>query len=112
MGPFLVNPLPVPLVTSPLQTVSKSVGTDRRVVVNLSFPFGHSVNDGIPKDQCLGTAVKVRYPSVDAFARMVQLKGQGCVTSKGRISVNVEKVKSCTAKRPRRVCYIALQTTE
>ncbi len=82
MGPFLVNPLPVPLVTSPLQTVSKSGGTDRRVVVDLSFPFGHSVNDGIPKDQFLGTAVKLRYPSVDAFARMVQLKGQGCLMFK------------------------------
>ena len=51
-GPFLHNPFPSPLQTSPLQTVRKD-DCKRRVVLDLSFPPGASVNDGIPKDSYL-----------------------------------------------------------
>ena len=37
-GPFNHNPLPRPLICSPLQTVPKRGSTKRRVVMDLSFP--------------------------------------------------------------------------
>ena len=47
-GPFHYNPLPLPLITSPLQTVPKDGSTKRCVVMDLSFPPSHSVSSGIP----------------------------------------------------------------
>ena len=48
-GPFLHDPFLTPLQTSPLQTVPKDE-SKRCVVLDLSFPAGTSVNNGIPKD--------------------------------------------------------------
>ncbi|XP_066278616.1 uncharacterized protein [Branchiostoma lanceolatum] len=52
-GPFRANPFPFPVYPAPLQTVEKRNSTKRRVVVDLSYPAGHSVNDAIPKDTFL-----------------------------------------------------------
>ena len=41
-GPFQHDPIPLTLQTSPLQTVDKHQ-TKRRVVLDLSFPHGHSL---------------------------------------------------------------------
>ena len=41
-------------VLSPLNTVGKRDSEERRVIVDLSWPCGHSVNDGIPSDSYLG----------------------------------------------------------
>ena len=46
LGPFRVNPLPVPVFPSPLQVVVTE--TKKRPVVDMSFPNGTSVNDAIP----------------------------------------------------------------
>ena len=53
-GPFSLNPLKCPLMVSPLLTIPKKNSSSRRVVMDLSFPHQHSVNDGIPKDIFLG----------------------------------------------------------
>ncbi len=66
LGPFDENPLCVPLCVSPLHTVPKDK-TARRVISDLSFPEGYSINSGIPKDSYLGTVVNLSYPSVDEF---------------------------------------------
>ena len=52
-GPFIHNPLPRPLICSPLQTVPKRGCTKRRVVMDLSFPPSCSVNSGIPDNTYL-----------------------------------------------------------
>ena len=54
-SPFLTSPLDNDLVLYPLHTVPQK-GLDseeRRVVFDLSFPSGHSVNDEIPKESYL-----------------------------------------------------------
>ena len=51
---------------------------ERRVIMDLSFPPGESVNDKIPKDSYLGETTSLRYPSVDALTQLVREKGQGC----------------------------------
>ena len=49
-GPFNYPPFADDFVCSPLQTVAKRGSSTRGVVMDLSFPQGSSVNDGIPSD--------------------------------------------------------------
>jgi hypothetical protein len=41
------------------------------IIVDLSFPEGLAVNDGISKDLYLGEKVSVHYPTVDDFVRLI-----------------------------------------
>ena len=41
---------PFPLHTSPTSLVPKSEPNQWRMIVDLSFPFGHNVNDGISSE--------------------------------------------------------------
>ncbi|KAI8490524.1 cytoplasmic pattern recognition receptor signaling pathway in response to virus [Branchiostoma belcheri] len=66
------------VMTSPLQTVSKRGSNRRRVVLDLSFPPGASVNDGIPAKQYLGEDFILTLPSYDAFETLIRDKGPGC----------------------------------
>ena len=56
----------------------KSDSEERRVILDLSFPHGHSVNDGIDKDQYLGNTIHLQYPNVDDFIEIIKQKGIGC----------------------------------
>lgn len=76
-GPFSSNPLSNDLTTSPLQIAYSSKGKPR-VVVDLSFPRGSSVNSGIPADTYLGVDFKLRLPGVDALLDIIRLKGRHC----------------------------------
>lgn len=63
--------------TSPLQTVPKD-DCKRRVVLDLSFPAGTSVNDGIPKDSFLDKPFHLSLPRSADFADLIVAKGPGC----------------------------------
>ena len=82
LGPFKTNPFRSPMVVSPLNTTEKRDSDERRVIMDLSFPPGRSVNDRIPKDSYLGEATGLRYPSVDALTQLVREKGAGCALMK------------------------------
>ena len=84
IGPFSANPLNSDVIISPLQSVEKKNSDKgaRRIVVDLSFPKGTSVNDGIPKDSYLGEDHKLRLPSVDALIDQVRRYGSGCLIFK------------------------------
>ena len=75
-GPFPSNPFPVPLMVSPLNTVPKDNPHDRRVIVDLSWPPGACVNDGISKEFYLEQAITLRYTSVEEVCQMVLEVGQ------------------------------------
>ena len=77
-GPFLNNPLSVRLVVSPMNSVPKSSLDERRVIVDLSWPKGNAVNDGISKDVYLGEVIELHYASVEQVCRMVLEVGLGC----------------------------------
>ena len=76
-GPFDVVPLAQGFVVSPLNTVEKRDSEDR-VIVDLSWPCGHSVNDGIPSDSYLGKPLVLRYPTIDDIVDAVVTLGRGC----------------------------------
>ena len=77
VGPFKQNPLSVPLIVSPMNTVPKSSEDERRVIVDLSWPHGASVNDGISKNIYLGELINLHYASVEQVCQMVMRVGKG-----------------------------------
>ena len=76
-GPFRYNPLSVSLVVSPMNSVPKSCADERRVIVDLSWPSGASVNDGISKEVYLGELIELHYASVKQVCEMVLEVGPG-----------------------------------
>lgn len=76
-GPFLHDPFPTPLQTSPLQTFPKDE-FKRRVVLDLGFPTGTSVNDGIPKDSFLDEPFHLSLPSSADFIVPIIANSPGC----------------------------------
>ena len=84
-GPFSVNPLCTDLTISPLQIAHSRSGKSR-VVVDLSFPSGSSVNDGIPKDSYLDEPLALRLPGTDALVAIILQKGPGCLLFKKDLS--------------------------
>ena len=62
---------------SPIGLVPKKVKGQFRMIQHLSYPFGNSVNDGIPKDQS-----SVHYANVDDAVGIIKNLGKGCVMLK------------------------------
>ena len=78
MGPFESIPFSDNIGISPLSTRPKKGSQDRKVILDLSFPIGKSVNDGIPKDSYLGFTAKLTFPKTDDFAFRIFQLGPGC----------------------------------
>ena len=70
-GPFDQVPFVNRVGVSPLSTRAKKDSQDRRILMDLSWPIGESVNDGIAKDQFMGFKAKLTLPTVDAIARRI-----------------------------------------
>ena len=82
-GPFKRNPLSVPIMVSPLNTVPKASSDERRVIVDLSWPLKKgSVNSGISKEYYLEEKIESHYASVEEICKMVLDIGQGAVLYK------------------------------
>ena len=76
-GPFDQIPFNTSRVgVSPLSTRPKKDSTERRILMDLSWPPGQSVNDGIGKDQFMGMKAKLSFPTVDAIAHRIVELGQ------------------------------------
>ena len=77
-GPFDTALLAQGFVVSRLNTVEKRDSEERRVIVDLSWPCGHSVNEAIPSDSHLGKPLVLRYPTIDDIVDAVVTLGRGC----------------------------------
>ena len=76
-GPFQEIPFSSRVGVSPLSTREKRETTDHRVLMDLSWPEGQSVNSGISKDQFMGFSAKLTFPTIDAIAkRVAELNGK------------------------------------
>ena len=71
IGLFKIPPFLHRIGISPLSSRPKKESQKRRVILDLSFPFGSSVNDRINKDFYDGKEIKLVYPTVDTLARRV-----------------------------------------
>lgn len=77
LRPFVTNPLSVDISISPLQIAYSRTGKPR-VVVDLSYPPGQSVNCGIPRDTYLCEPFSLHLPGLDALLNIIRQKGQHC----------------------------------
>ena len=81
-GPFDAVPFTDGFVVSPLNTVPKRDSPERRVIDDLSWPCGTSVNDGIPSGSFLGEPISLSYPTIDSIVDAVISLGPGCLLYK------------------------------
>ena len=86
LGPFKANSFNAGIKISPLNTVPKSDSSERRVILDLSYPKGASVNDFISKEFYLDEKIDLVYPKVDDFIDLIKSKGQGCLLFKTDLS--------------------------
>ena len=86
LGPFPGNPLYYDLAFSLLITVEKDE-TSRRVIVDLSWPDGTSVNSDINKGVYLGKNVSFTYPTIDTLTSIIVSKGLGALMFKTDMSL-------------------------
>lgn len=81
-GLFARNPFMAPIALSLLNSVPKPDTDERRFILDLSWPAGSSVNDGISKHLFLGEPVSLTYPTVDDIADRITQLGPGCLLFK------------------------------
>ena len=75
MGPFKNVPFRARVGVSPLSTREKKDSESRHILMDLSWPVGYSVNDGIAKDYYLGFRTKLQFPTIDIMAKCVSELG-------------------------------------
>jgi hypothetical protein len=81
-GPFVYPPLDN-LICSPLGLVPKKAPNEFRLIHNLSFPQGDSVNDGIPSEFS-----RVTYEDLDHCISIIQSIGRNTLISKAGLEVH------------------------
>ena len=84
IGPF--EELPGSFHISPLMTRDKQDSDKKRTIMDLSWPKGHSVNNGVSKEKYLGTQYTLHYPSVDNITAALRRIGPGAKLFKVDIS--------------------------
>ena len=77
-GPFDFKP--PGLIISPLAAVPKKDTSEIRIIHDLSFPLGNSVNSHIPRDHC-----RVEYELLDNCLEIILGLGRGCLMAKADI---------------------------
>ena len=77
MGPFSKIPFNTKVGISPISTRPKKQSEERRVIINLSFPHGEAVNDGMVKGNYLGFMAELTFPKTDDLAMRIAHLGQG-----------------------------------
>lgn len=78
LGPYVNNPFNKPIIIPHSNTRDKRDSNERRVIMDLSYPHGNSVNDSISRQEYLGEKIEFRLPSVDSLVDLVKKHGQGC----------------------------------
>ena len=92
LGPFSKNPIPGGH-QSPFMTRSKPNSDRRRVIVDLSWPIGESVNAGIDKNTYLGSQFDLNFPSIDHITEEAKRIGRGALLYKVDVSRAFRHVK-------------------
>ena len=92
LGPFQ-EPTIKNLHISPMMTREKPNSVHRRVIIDLNFPHGTSVNSGVTKDMYLGTPFVLKLPTIDTVTDQIKALGRGCMMYKIDISRAFRHVK-------------------
>ena len=92
LGPFHTPPIP-DLHVSPFMTREKPGAHHRRVIMDLSFPAGESVNAGVDSEQYLGSKFLLTLPTIDTITNKLVKLGKRALLYKIDISRAFRHVK-------------------
>ena len=73
LGPFINLPFHPWCQFSPIMTRKKKQSIDRRIIVDLSFPHGHSVNSGIKKGYYQGHELTYTLPGINDIINKLKI---------------------------------------
>ena len=99
-GPFKNKPFGGITHISPFITHQKQDSNKRRVIIDLSWPNGASVNHYTHSNEYMGTAFKLCYPSVDTFTDRLRKLGRGALMHKIDLSRAFRQLKVDPADYP------------
>ena len=91
LGPF--SSKPIDMHVSPLMIRDKQGSSKKRTIMDLSWPKGISVNDGVLKDTYLGTNYTLTYPSIDHITQSLVNLGPAAQLYKIDISRAFRQIK-------------------
>lgn len=86
IGPFDESPFDPWLRVSPLMTREKRESTERRIILDLSYPHGESVNDGIRTEDHFGANITYTLPSITDLIETLKRQGQGALIWKADLT--------------------------
>ena len=86
IGPFDTSPFGEETFYSPINSVPKKQSKLRRFILDMSYPAGNSINDGIDKDTYLGQTEKLTLPSIDKLVERIVTLGRNCKVFKVDLS--------------------------
>ena len=92
LGPFHLNPIEN-AHNSPFMTRHKPNSDRRRVIIDLSWPLGASVNSGIDKNTYLDAPFTLTFPTVDDITSELKRLGRGALLYKIDVSRAFRHVK-------------------
>ena len=95
LGPFDKHPIPSGHC-SPFMTRAKPNSDRRRVIIDLSWPIGASVNAGIDKTSYLGSMFSLTFPMVDDITRQLKNIDRGVLLYKVDVSHAFRHIKMDT----------------
>ena len=96
LGPFQDTSTLPPLHINRFGVIPKGYNTGKwRLITDLSFPHGHSVNDGIDPDLC-----SMSYITVDEVARLATELGEGALLAKVDIESAYRQIPVHPQDRP------------
>lgn len=78
IGPFKEPPFIPWTRVSPIMTRPKRDSDERRIIIDLSYPVGWAVNDGIDTANHFGTNITYSLPSISDLVERIKQQGKGC----------------------------------
>ena len=100
LGPFNTHPFTPWSQTSPLMTRPKKGSTTLRVIVDLTWPHGGSVNAGIRKGQYQGQPCTYSLPNIMDAADEVARLGPGCYLWAADLARAYRQLRACPLSVP------------
>ena len=100
LGPFLEPPFQPWNQISPMMIRDKRDSEDKRIVVDLSFPLGKSVNAGIKKGCYQGQQIHFSLPSITDLAQLIIDEGPGTFIWSIDLARAYRQLRSCPLSIP------------
>ena len=100
LGPFKQTPFVDWDRRNPMMTCPKRDSTRRRVILDLSYPHGQSVNSGVPSGWLDGAEFKMRLPNPWDLAEAIRQQGRGALIYKVDLSRAYRQLRSCPLDWP------------